>query len=171
MAKKLSRDQKRKQKKRKRRSHRSQSDRMAPQYSRMIQRLKAAGLGDHKFIYAPKQTEKMSEVLLDFIRPYYEFADTTEAMHRLIATALVAWNTALLPREEQEQSLRQVSETLPADVVEDFYAIVGEMMERKNKYFAHHTRQILDYDLVDTGKEYRVSVVSLMPPTDIEDEA
>jgi hypothetical protein len=92
-------------------------------------------------------------------------------MHRLIATALVAWNTALLPREEQEQSLRQVSETLPADVVEDFYAIVGEMMERKNKYFAHHTRQILDYDLVDTGKEYRVSVVSLMPPTDIEDEA
>jgi len=160
---KLSQDQKRKQKKQKRRQ-RSRPGDVPARYNKMIQRLQESGLGDSKVVYAPNQAEKMSEVLLDFIEPYKEFADTTEAMHRLITTALVAWNTALLPEAEQAESLEQISKALPAETVEDFYAIVGAMIERKNKFFADYTRLILDYELTDTGDSYHVSVISTLNP-------
>lgn len=161
--KKRSRDQKRKQKKQKRRQG-SQPGSIPGRYNKMIRRLQEAGLGDREFVYAPKQAEKMSEVLLDFIEPYRELADTTEAMHRLITIALVAWNTALLPKAEQAESLKQISKALPADVVDDFHAIVGEMIERKNKFFADYTRNILDYELADTGDSYHISVISTLTP-------
>jgi hypothetical protein len=161
--KKRSRDQIRKQKKQKRRQG-SQPGSIPARYNKMIRRLQEAGLGDREFAYPPKQADKMSEVLLDFIEPCREFADTTQAMHRLIVTALVAWNAALLPKAEQAESLKQISKALPADVVDDFYAIVGEMIERKNKFFADYTRNILDYELTDTGDSYRISVISTLTP-------
>jgi hypothetical protein len=161
--KKLSRDQKRKQKKRKRR-HRSQPRGVPARYDKMIQRLQESGMGDHEIVYAPEQAEKMSEVLLAFIEPYKEAADTTEAMHRLITIALVAWNTALLPEAEQAGSLKQLSKSFPADTVDDFYAIVGEMIERKNRLFADYTRSILDYELTDIGDSYHISVISTLTP-------
>lgn len=161
--KKLSRDQKRKQKKQKRRQ-RSRPGGVPARYNKMIQRLQESGWGDHKIVYGPNQTEKMSGVLLDFIEPYREFADTTEDMHRLITTALVAWNTALLPEAEQAESLKQISKAFPTEAVEDFYAIVGEMIERKNKFFADYTRHILDYELTDTGDSYHVAVISNVNP-------
>jgi hypothetical protein len=161
--KKLSRDQKRKQKKRKRR-HRSQPRAIPARYDKMIHRLQESGIGDHEIVYAPEQADKMSEVLLDFIEPYKQFADTTEAMHRLISMALVAWNAALLPEAEQGDSLKQISKALPADTVDDFYAIVGEMIERKNRFFSDYTRNILDYELTDTGDSYHISVISTLTP-------
>ena len=48
--------------------------------------------------------------------------------------------------------------------MDDFYAIVGEMIERKNRYFAGHTRHILDYELTDTGDDYHISVISTLTP-------
>jgi arylsulfatase A-like enzyme len=132
-------------------------------YNKIIQRLREAGWENQEFVYDPQPAEKMSEVLRDFIEPYIEFADNAEAMRRLITVALVAWNTALLPKAEQAESLKQVSEALPADVVDDFYAIVAEMIERKNTLFAEYTRTILDYELTDTGDSYRISVISTLP--------
>ena len=109
----------------------------------------------------------MSAVLLDFIEPYQEHADTTEAMHKLLSIDLIAWNGAMLPEAQRVASLQKVSETLPADTVEDFYAIVEEMMVRKNKHFAHYTRPILDYELTDLGDSYHMSVVSPMEPNEV----
>ncbi len=160
---KLSRARKRKRKKQKR-QQRAQPRGVAARYNKMIQRLQESGLEGQEIVYAPEQAEKMSEVLLDFIEPYREFADTTEAMRRLITTALVAWNTALLPEAEQAESLKQMSKAIPADTVDDFYAIVGDMIERKNRFFADYTRHILDYELTDTGDSYHVSVISTVNP-------
>jgi hypothetical protein len=53
---------------------------------------------------------------------------------------------------------------LPGDTLDDFYAIVCEMIERKNKYFAYYTRNILDHELIDEGDKYHVSVISTMVP-------
>lgn len=127
--------------------------------NKMIQRLEKAGLGQPKIIRGPTGV-KMSEVLLDFIEPYKHVAETEEAMHKLVTTALVAWNTALMPTEEQEEHLEKFAQALPDEVVEDFYAIVKEMIERKNGYFAEYTRHILDYELTDMGDDYHLSVIS-----------
>jgi hypothetical protein len=165
---KLSRDQKRKQKKQKR----AQRQPSTPPDSMevMLQRLKRAGLANQEFMRNPPGYEKMSEVLMEFIRPYRDAAPTTEAMRQLITTALVAWNTALLPEEDQAARLQEVAKIFPDEAVEDFYAIVREMMARKRKYFAQYDRKILDYQLVDRGHDYHISVISSMPKGEKEEE-
>ena len=100
--KKLSRDQKRAQKKKKQ-ARRPQAT-LAPE-QRILNRLEKAGLGTHKVMHNPPGQVKMSEVLRDFLDPYWHIPGTEEAMRQLITTALVAWNTALLPPEEQANHL------------------------------------------------------------------
>lgn len=165
--KKLSRDQKRKQKKQKQvRPQRQPAD----PAQRMLNRLQKSGFGTRKVIRNPPGEIKMSEVLREFVDPYWHIADTEEAMGRLLATALVAWNTALQPEEEQANSVKQVATALPEEAREDFYSVVAELIERKNKYFAQYDRMILDYELVDRGDDYHITVVSWMPSPDTGDE-
>lgn len=165
--KKLSRDQKRKQKKQK--QVRRQQALLDPG-QRIMNRLEKAGLGPHKVMRNPPGMVKMSEVLRDFLEPYWHIPDTEEAMRKLITTALVAWNTALLPQEEHAGRLEEVATALPEEVRADFYAIVEEMIERKNKYFAEYDRLIMDYELVDRGNNYHITVMSWMPAGEMDKE-
>jgi len=43
----------------------------------------------------------MSEVLRQFVDPCWHIPDDEESMRKLITTALVAWNAALLPEAER----------------------------------------------------------------------
>lgn len=165
--KKLSRDQKRQQKKQKQARHRQQQ---ADPEQRIMNRLEKVGLGGHRVIRNPPGEVKMSEVLRQFVEPYWHIPDTEEAMHRLLTTALVAWNTALQPEEERANSLEQIAVALPEEAREDFYGVVAEMIERKNRYFAQYDRTILDYELVDRGDDYHITVMSWIPSPETGEE-
>lgn len=157
--KKLSRDQKRKQKKRKQAKRKSPADPM----QRLVQRVRQYGFEQKVMRSGPGQ-EKMSEVLREFVAPYWDIPHDEAAMRKLITTALVAWNTALLPESERAGDLAKITEALPPEAHEDFYAIVGEMIERKENYFAQYNRTIIDYELVDHGHDYHLTVMSLTAP-------
>lgn len=161
--KKLSRDQKR-QKKKQKQARRSQAP-LAPT-QRILKRLEKAGLKTTKVIPNPPGQAKMSEVLRAFVDPYWHIPETEESMRKLITTALVAWNTALLPEAEQADALAQIATALPAETHADFYTITHEMIERKNKHFAGYDRLILDFELVDRGHDYHLTVISRMPSDD-----
>lgn len=165
--KKLSHDQKRQQKKQKK-ARRPQAPLDPGQ--QIINRLEKAGLGPRKVIRNPPGQVKMSEVLRDFLDPYWHIPGTEEAMRQLITTALVAWNTALLPLEEQANHLEEVAATLPEDLRTDFYSIIAEMIERKNQYFAEYERLIMDYELVDRGNDYNITVMSWMSTAEMDRE-
>ena len=156
--KKLSRDQKRKQKKQTRAQARLQ--RTDPG-QRLIKRVRASGFKQPVFRNPPGQ-EKMSEVLRQFVAPYWHIPDNQEAMRQLLTTALVAWNTALQPEAERADHLKEMAALLPEHTHEDFYAVAAEMIERKEKYFAQYDRMIIDFELVDRGDDYHITVVSLM---------
>ena len=47
----------------------------------------------------------MSEVLLDFIEPYTEEAQSEDEFRSLITMGLVAWNTALFQRKATSKRL------------------------------------------------------------------
>jgi len=154
--KKLSRNQKRKQKKRKRalkpRAGLGQS---------WTNQMRRKGITT-KLVRDPAGEVKMSAVLRQFVDPYWHIPDDQTSMNRLLATALVAWNTALQPEEKRSELLAQVAATLPSDTEtqEDFYAIVAEMMARKEQHFAQYDRVILDYELIDQGDNYHLSVIA-----------
>ncbi len=119
--------------------------------------------------------EKMSEVLGLFIKPYAEYATDYRAYNNLVATAVIAWNAALMEGNERRKFLNEIRKTMPNDKTtqEDFIAIVEELIERKKRFFADNHRNILDYKVVDRGRDYHLAVISTpdrLPMTEAKEE-
>jgi len=102
----------------------------------------------------------MSEVLLDFIEPYTEEAQSEDEFRSLITMGLVAWNTALLPEEIREQTLDRLIDEAVRDGADDFRQVIHEMIERKQRWFAQIKRLMLKYDLTVSEKGCHLSVIS-----------
>ena len=106
----------------------------------------------------------MLEVLWEFLAPYTPLAPDREAMEKLLAMAIAAWNVALFPGGERAQRLRELSTTLPAEARADFLALIQEMVARKEGDFAQYTRYILNYELTEQRESYHLNVLSTLPP-------
>lgn len=134
-------------------------------------RLKSALGRDVPLVYSPAGVEKMSEVIQRFIAPYMPFVHNLGDMERLVTTALVAWNAALLPSAERAAMLARSSESVRKlagrEAEEDFRIIVDEMMQRKQRYFPEIKRFVIDFTVTDEGNQFRLTVVSSLTPKDI----
>src|SRR5260370_18579117 len=100
----------------------------------------------------------MSKVLEEFVEPYKELATTDVAMRKLLTVACVAWNAALLPPAEREKMIRESEKTLPAEMRQDYRAILEPLIERKEVQFADNRRAILGFEFTmePTGPYLRV---------------
>ncbi len=136
--------------------------------SRLRRRVKQDLLPDKdvELFIAPEGTEKMSEVLEEFVAPYAPLATNLEQMQKLYTVAIVAWNTTLLPQDQQQPAIDKLIAELPDDdeTETDFREIVQTLMERKNSFFAANKRFIATFDLTDTGVGYHLSVASTFAP-------
>ena len=162
--KKLSRDQKRTRKKAKRTALPSRERSRLPTAD-LLQPLHRAGWDNYTIMPRLPQTEKMSEVLWEFLAPYMPLAPDREAVEKLLAMAIAAWNVTLFPVGERAQRLRELSTTLPAEARTDFLELIQEMMIRKERYFAQNTRYILNYELTERRGSYHLNVLSTLPPS------
>jgi hypothetical protein len=110
--------------------------------------------------------EKMSEVLLEFIEPFEDLTTTSEAYRKLIALAVIAWNAALLKGADRQNLIVESTKTILAMAGEewrqDLNNILAMLVERKERYFAHNKRFIIDYRLSETKKSYHLSVISTL---------
>ncbi len=109
-----------------------------------------AVLGGREVVVRPSPQLKMSQVIFDFIEPYQESARSDAEFRNLVTLGLVAWNAALLPREERERTLDQIISKSVPDGAEEFRQIVHEMIERKLRCFAHIKRLIVAHELTFT---------------------
>ena len=134
-------------------------------YKPLVSKLQSKGLLDKvKVRYEPSGVAKMSEVVIDFIEPYVEYAETYEAYQKLVMVAIVAWNTTLLPEKKQKAMVKKMikSLSLPRSDARDMKGIIEELIERKNKHFAEHTRTIVDYQVTETRDGFHLSVASTL---------
>ncbi len=126
---------------------------------------KLAGQG-REVVFQENASEKMSDVIEEFIEPYRQSATTLVEYQRLIGTAILAWNAALDQGTKRAALLRVMLKTIAPKVdrqtQEDFYAIVGEMIERKEKYFASNRRPIVNYRVTETPEGMHLSIASLI---------
>ena len=100
----------------------------------------------------PAGRSKMSEVLLDFIEPYREDAESEGDLRSLLSMGIGAWNVALLPKAEREDVINQVIAEGLMDEEDNFRRLANELIARKEKYFAHCPRFIFGYELT-VGRE------------------
>ena len=159
-----------KSKKAKQRQRRRHKRRQKP-LEGLKRKLEQGPLQGQEFVIEPSGEVKMSEVLMAFIEPYIESASTEEAHRKLLMLAIMAWNAALLPEEDQQDMVDKAVEAIPAAswaMRAYMRAIMSELIERKKTYFSEYTRMIIDFELTDMGGEdYHLSVASTLekPPS------
>ena len=156
------------EKKRNRRSKRKRKQKQGPLQD-FKQRLEKDLLQGHKVVVEPSGVAKMSEVLEAFVAPYLALADTEDATRKLLALAVVAWNASFLTEKEQREIVDDITSKVMSEATredkEDFGELVSTLVERKRAHFSEYTRRIISFELTDTGRDYRLSVVSTMEDT------
>ena len=104
----------------------------------------------------------MSEILIDFIDPYRDDTMSEFQLKTLIATGILAWNTAMLPQESRGEILDGAVRDAISEGAEEFREILSEMIERKQRYFAHVTSFLLGYHLTMTPDGPHLDVLSTL---------
>ncbi len=113
-------------------------------------------------IFHSSGEEKMSEVLLEFIKPYVDHADTEDAYRKLLVIAILAWNAAILPKEKRQEIVNKLLEEMRIPEAKEFRSIIEILIERKLKHFAENKRLIVNYELTDLGDGRHLSVASTL---------
>lgn len=115
----------------------------------------------------PPGTAKMSDVLDDFVEPYGDDNMTLAERRNLLGLAMVAWNLAILPKQERQKMMAQFfAESLKVDdpsIQREMESLVKAMITRKQDRFAENQRHIINYQLEDLGDEFHLSVASTLP--------
>jgi len=108
----------------------------------------------------PKDKDKMSEILTEFIGPYAGAATTEKRYRTLISVAVVAWNASLFPASERGKILDSIIDNAVPYGAEDMKLIIHELIRRKERHFSHINRLILSYDVKMTKDGSYLSVAS-----------
>lgn len=103
--------------------------------------------GNAKLVPLPPGVEKMSEVLLRFIRPYERRATSEEDYQKLIGVATVAWNATLLPPHERQAALDTSLQRWFPEHRNDLELVIKELIHRKERYFRDYSRLIVHYQV------------------------
>ncbi len=109
---------------------------------------------------------KMSDVLEEFVDPYLPAMKNHSQREKLFTMAAIAWNAAIMPEQERQSMLEQTIEQSFAGnplAQMDALNIIGEMVDRKQQFFADNKRLIMDFQLQDMGETFHLSVASTLP--------
>ena len=118
--------------------------------------------GKLQIIKTPAGKERMSELLLELVDPYAPLAPTEQGFRKLLTLGMAAWNVACYTGSKREEFLRDIANTFPADVREEFGSIFESMIRRKETLFPEVTRMMLSYDLTMTADGPHVQVMSTL---------
>lgn len=144
---------------------------------KLQQKVKEGPLGDQfeDMVTNPKGEVKMSEVLQEFVEPYLDLAPTPIQRQQLFDLAVIAWNLALTPENNQQSVLDYLLQDISKDDDPFFYkemrSFINDLMNRKQELFDEHKRYIVDFQLQDVGKKFHLSVASTLLEPIVSDSA
>lgn len=131
-------------------------------YDGLIRKVQAMGGPPTEMRLNVPGQERMSEVLLDFLDPYLSGEETKEELETMIRIGIIGWNAALISEEKRRTMVDDVMGRAPAEARAYAKRFLGELVERKQAYFADNKRMIVSYDIVSVNGEFRVNVASTL---------
>ena len=135
-------------------------------FEALKQRVKQSSFDVREVIVEPEGAVRMSEVLSEFVEPYVQYTETEEDYRKVLTLATLAWNASFLPEEQREDMITDVMDKglsgADADLKAGLRKVVDEMIARKQVHFAEYRRDIIDFELIDTGEGYHLTVASTM---------
>ena len=139
-----------------------QRDTQSPGQSILHKRVRlSADLRDTQIIVNPPHAEKMSEVILRFAEPLKDSYGVVP--EKMIHLAILVWNTALLPKHEQMNSIKTILKTLAQkdrELRKDCLKLIDIMLKRKRQHFAENKRFIYDHQVSRTKGYLHLDVVA-----------
>ena len=125
---------------------------------------------------------KLSAALIELCEPFEPENLSATEFEKLIAIAAVAWNIAVLPKDERLEKLTAFVETMP-DMKEELETeidnvlhdnskitdfapattmlhLIGAMIQRKDELFPNDIRLVLNYDVKDSPEGPHLTVSS-----------
>lgn len=108
----------------------------------------------------PVSQIKMSEVIMDFAEPLLDFAEDDESKEKAISLALVCWNLALLPQDDQQEELKYMLHTFPGGNTGEIEQVVITMVKRKSACFPDIKKCVVDYKITRRGDDIHLTVTS-----------
>ena len=134
---------------------------------KLLQRVKEQSIDTgREFRVAPPNTEKMSQIIIDFSRPLLDVSKNGEEQKKAITIAVTIWNLSLFPEETQSEYFTEIKKIMRAtsgkggDLSENDNAVFNYMMERKKVLFPEINRVVVDYEFVETPKGFHLNIVS-----------
>lgn len=134
---------------------------------KLLQRVKKQSIDPgREFRIAPPNTEKMSEIIIDYARPLLDVAKNGEEQKKAITIAVIIWNLSLFPEEKQSEHITEIKKIIRtssvkgADLSENNNAVFNYFMERKKVLFPEVNRVVVDYEFVETPKGFHLNIVS-----------
>lgn len=133
--------------------------------STLIPRLRdIPGFENAKLRQASGNDEKMSEVILDFVRPLAESMSIEIVDNRMLFPAVAGWNIALLPEEERndavEELIKKTGQDKDVEISLALRDLLGSFIERKLQFFKDNQRWILDWEVSKKGDQVLFDVTS-----------
>jgi hypothetical protein len=111
--------------------------------------------------------DKLSAVILDFARPLTESVEDDQ-FKTAITLAILCWNVALLPEDDQGRELgllrTKMAKDMPAWWVRDLEGWTRRLVDRKKKLFGHDRRMVVSHTITDEGDDFHLYVVSTHVP-------
>jgi hypothetical protein len=118
---------------------------------------------DAPILVSPADTEKMSDVITRFAAPLKPPEEVLTA--KTIQFAILVWNASLLPPREQRQALEDIANLVP-DADRETRGVIQQsitmLLARKQQYFAHNRRFIVDYHIAETADMLSLNIVSTL---------
>lgn len=108
---------------------------------------------------------KMSEVLMEFIEPLAEVDKSDENRRKSLAIGVIAWNLALAPETKRKKLLEETLVDLfklNKSSKEEMQTVFKFLIDRKERYFGHINRFIVEYNVTGSGDSLHLSVISTL---------
>jgi hypothetical protein len=126
-------------------------------------------LGREVTLVTSNHKAAMSEVILDFLAPYAEYAQTHDEQKKLVSLGIVAWNIALMPEDDHKQEIDAwVREVFPdknrhRQAQRAMQDTMNDLVAHKLQYFADSQHYIVGFDLKNTSQGLDLSIASTLP--------
>lgn len=121
--------------------------------------------GDLEASYWEPDDWKLSTRILEIAKPLTDNAVDNDAFEVIVRMAVLCWNVALLPPDQQEQRLRSVIDETTAKREPEGFASEAQawgrvLLDRKRKLFRNDRRTVVDYTIERIGNSLRLHVIA-----------
>ncbi|MBC8335958.1 MAG: hypothetical protein ISR59_00065 [Anaerolineales bacterium] len=121
---------------------------------------------DSKFVLNPEGEVKVSERIQKLIEPNQDMGSTLHAYKNLVGMACMAWTTATLPKNKENELISQFVQSMPETekgIRKDITLFIKKLIKRKKKLFPNDNRAIIEYRVTERKNEYQLAVVAAVP--------